>query len=161
MSCGMMHGVGKGYCYFARACRYLQSPLLLLIRLYWGWHFFQSGLAKLGHIESVVDFFQTLGIPFPLMNAYFVGIVECVGGLCLLLGLFSHLAALFLAGTMIVALLTAHPQSVKNIFENPTDLFSQDPFLYLYASLIILAFGAGAFSIDWLWQKSCSSKCSK
>ena len=158
MSCGISHGIGKGYCWFARVCNYLQSPLLLLIRLYWGWHFFLAGFGKLGNIQPVIEFFTSIGIPFPTFNAYFVGLVECLGGLLLLVGLFSRFAALFLTGTMLVALYTAFPDTLTDLFHNPSALFSKDPFLFLYAALIVLAFGAGAFSLDWLWQRCCGKE---
>ena len=61
---------------FERAVSHLQSPLLLAVRLYWGWQFFQTGLGKLMHIPKVMGFFTSLGIPFPAFNAYFVGSLE-------------------------------------------------------------------------------------
>jgi putative oxidoreductase len=54
---------------FVNGVSYLQSPLLLAIRMYWGWQFYQTGLGKLQNIPKVVDFFTSLGIPFPTLNA--------------------------------------------------------------------------------------------
>ena len=81
---------------------HLQSPLLLAIRLYWGWQFFQTGYGKLMHISKVVGFFTSLGIPFPAFNAYFVSSLECVGGVLLFLGLGSRVIALPLTIDMLV-----------------------------------------------------------
>ena len=45
--------------------RFLQSPLLLVIRVYWGWQFFLTGKGKLEHLPRTTAFFQSLGIPHP------------------------------------------------------------------------------------------------
>ena len=51
----------RAYSLFERAFSSLQSPLLLAVRLYWGWQFFQTGLGKLMHIPKVVGFFTVWG----------------------------------------------------------------------------------------------------
>jgi putative oxidoreductase len=47
----------------------LQSPFLLAFRPYWGWQFMQTGWGKLNDIGKVVNFFTTLEIPAPALNA--------------------------------------------------------------------------------------------
>ena len=54
---------------FCRVADYLRSPLLLAIRLYWGWQLVQTGLGKLRNQARVVDFFTSLNIPFPALSA--------------------------------------------------------------------------------------------
>jgi putative oxidoreductase len=51
------------YGWLLRTVNGLQSPFLLLIRVYWGWLFLQSGIGKFGHIDKVVAFFTTLAFP--------------------------------------------------------------------------------------------------
>ena len=41
----------------------LRSPLLLAIRLYWGWQFWTDGWGKLTHLDKVAGFFTSLGLP--------------------------------------------------------------------------------------------------
>ena len=48
------------YGWFLKAVNGLQSPFLLLIRVYWGWLFLQSGIGKFGHIDKVVAFFTEI-----------------------------------------------------------------------------------------------------
>src|SRR5258707_13073748 len=97
----------------------LRSPLLLVLRLFIGWQFFQSGWGKLHGINHVIEFFTSLGIPAPTLNAYFVSTLECVGGLLLLVGLFSRLIAIPLTINMIVAYVTADRGALVNMFKNP------------------------------------------
>jgi putative oxidoreductase len=152
-------------CIFQRSYRLLitagallQSPLLLAIRLYWGWHFFGTGRAKLMDHEKFTGFFQGWHIPFPSLNVYLAGSTECFGGLLLLLGLGSRLVCLPLIFTMIIAYATAEVAAVKQIFDDPDKFVSADPFLFMLACVIVLAFGPGKFSIDWLLEKKVFGK---
>ncbi|MDO8461470.1 MAG: DoxX family protein [Deltaproteobacteria bacterium] len=131
----------------------LQAPLLLLLRLYWGSLFFMAGKGKLTNIGRVVDFFSSLHIPMPLFNAYLVGFTELIGGALLFLGLFSRLAAIPLAISMVVAYLTAHIEATHQIFRDPENFISQAPFLFLLTALLVLAFGPGRFSVDTFLRK--------
>ncbi len=131
-----------------KAVSHLQSPLLLAVRLYWGWQFFQTGLGKLLHIAKVIGFFTSLGIPFPAFNAYFVGCLECVGGTLLFLGLGSRIIALPLTVNMLVAYITADRQALFSIFSDPGKFYAADPYTFFFAALLILVFGPGRISVD-------------
>src|SRR5437660_12823454 len=85
----------------------LQSPFLLLIRLYWGWQLIESGWGKLHNLGKVTDFFTSLGLPMPAQTAVFISCVEFVGGIFLALGLLSRLTALVLTVNLIAAYVTA------------------------------------------------------
>ena len=132
---------------------FIQPFLLLALRLYWGTSFFLAGLGKLQNIPHVAGFFENLHIPFPVFNAYVVSFFECVGGFCLLIGLGARLMAIPLSVIMITALLTSAQDALLMAVENPHELINQTPFSYLLVCLIILAFGAGLFSIDYLIEK--------
>jgi putative oxidoreductase len=144
----------RGYRVLIAVTSRFQSPLLLALRLYWGWQFFGDGKAKLLNLSHIADYFgHDLHISFPYFNALLASATECFGGLLLLVGLGSRLVALPLIFTMIIAYLTAEIDTVKHIFSNPDKFVTADPFLYLLASVIILVFGPGVFSIDWLILK--------
>jgi putative oxidoreductase len=133
----------------------IQSPLLLLIRLCWGIQFFQTGLGKLMHIDKVISFFTSLHIVFPAMNAYLVGCTEMIGGALLTVGFASRLAAIPLTFTLIVAYLTSEQPALEKLVHFDINPFlTADPFLFMFACLIILAFGPGVFSIDYLIARS-------
>jgi putative oxidoreductase len=101
----------------------------------------------------VTEFFQSLHIPFPAFNVYLAGGTECLGGLLLLIGLGSRLISLPLIFTMVIAYLTAEIDTVKHIFSDPDKFISADPFLFMLAAFMVLAFGPGKFSVDWLLEK--------
>ncbi|HVM62890.1 MAG TPA: DoxX family protein [Verrucomicrobiae bacterium] len=126
----------------------LQSPFLLIIRLYWGWQFFLTGRGKLMHLDRTAGFFASLNIPLPKLNAVLAGSTECFGGLLLLLGLGSRIATVPLIFTMVIAYLTADPDKVHQIFSKPDAFVSADEFLFMLTAIIVLIFGPGFFSLD-------------
>jgi putative oxidoreductase len=146
----------RGYRLLIAVASRLQSPLLLAIRLYWGWQFFGTGRAKLLNLDHVAGYFGQLHIPFPYFSVCLASATECLGGLLLLLGLGSRLVALPLIFTLTVAYLTAEIDSVKHIFSDPDKFVTATPFLFLLACVIILVFGPGVFSLDWLLARRLS-----
>ncbi|MBB6145078.1 putative oxidoreductase [Silvibacterium bohemicum] len=133
---------------FAHYADFLQSPFLLLVRLYWGWQFAQTGWGKLHNIGRVKDLFVSLNIPAPAVMAPAISMLEFVGGILLIVGLGSRLISLLLAGNMFVAYVTADREALGSVFSDPGKFYIADPFTFLFASLIILVFGAGLFSLD-------------
>ena len=129
---------------------WLQSPLLLAVRLYWGVQFMQMGWLKLHNLERVTDYFTRLGIPAPGLMVHFVAGLEFVGGLLLILGLASRFISMLLAGNMIVAFYAAEREALKAVFSSPDQFTKADPYVFLFASLLIFIFGAGALSVDYL-----------
>jgi putative oxidoreductase len=143
----------KAYGWLNCGASVLQSPILLIMRVYWGLSFFQTGKGKLMDLSKPTEYFQSLGIPFPHQQAILAGCTECVGGLLLAAGLASRLVSIPLTVVMIVAYLTAENEALKAIFNNTDKFTSATPFLFLLTVLIVLAFGPGAFSLDWVVAK--------
>jgi len=131
----------------------LQSPMLLAVRLYWGFQFAQTGWGKLHGLAKITDFFASLNIPFPAFNAHFVSWLEFVGGILLMLGLFSRPVAFLLACNMLVAYWTADHEALTSIFSDPGKFYVADPYTFLFASVMILIFGAGYFALDTILAK--------
>src|ERR1700722_4045028 len=132
----------------ASAVSLLQSPMLLAVRLYWGFQFAQTGWGKLHNLAKITGFFASLNIPFPAFNAPFVSTLEVVGGILLMIGLFSRPIALLLAGHMLVAYWTADREALTSLFSEPGKFYVADPYTFLFASLMVLIFGAGFFAVD-------------
>jgi putative oxidoreductase len=132
---------------------WLQPLLLLVIRGWWGWSFFLTGKGKLTHLEKTTAFFTELNLPLPKLNAIMAGSTECFGGLLLLLGLGSRLVSVPLTFTMIVAYATADKEALQSIFSDTDKFTGATPFLFLFACVIVFAFGPGKISLDALLAK--------
>jgi putative oxidoreductase len=148
-----MKSMYKVYERFAALASYLQSPFLLAVRLYWGWQFAQSGWGKLHHLDKITSFFTSLNIPFPALSGHFVSGLEFVGGILLIVGLGSRLIGLLLTANMLVAYWTADREAFFSIFSDPGRFYVADPYTFLFASAMVLVFGAGLFSVDALLTK--------
>jgi putative oxidoreductase len=147
-------GVVRLHEHYTRACLALRSPFLLLVRLYWGWQFAQTGWGKLQHLQHVTGFFRSLGIPHPGLVAPFVSWMEFIGGILLILGLASHITGLVLAVDMFVAYWTADRVALQSGLSDPGKFYGADPFTFFFAALIVFVFGAGLFSMDALIGRS-------
>jgi len=117
------------------------SPYLLsVVRIVTGLLFLQHGTAKLFHAphQAMFDHLQLMS----LMGVQ--GIIEVVGGLLLVLGLFSRPVAFILAGDMAVAFFYAHfPHGWLPIL-NGGDL----AVLFCFGFLYLWAEGPGPWSLD-------------
>lgn len=133
----------------------LGSAVPLVIRLVIGHGFTLTGWGKLHNLEKVTGYFQDLGIPFPGLNAGFIGTLELVGGLALLVGLGTRLFAALLSATMIVALLTADRQHLIDGLTPGSDQSLTDivPLVFLMLLGALAAFGPGRLSLDQLIVK--------
>ena len=141
------------YSKFSIVASYLQSPLLLAVRLYWGWQFAQTGWGKLHNIGKISGFFASLNIPFPAVTAHLNSGLELIGGILLILGLGSRFVGLLLAADMFVAYWTADHEALTSIFSDPGKFYVADPYTFFFASLMVLIFGAGLFSVDAILAK--------
>jgi putative oxidoreductase len=138
---------------FLALLNYLQSPFLLFVRLYWGWQFVQDGWGKLHNLDRVTEYFASLNLPAPGATAAFVGSVELVGGILLAVGLLSRLTSLVLSVNMFTAYVTGDRDALFSIISSPDKFYAAAPYTYLFASLIILIFGPGWFSLDTLLKR--------
>lgn len=122
----------------------------LATRLVLGLAFLQTGLGKWQNFDNTVAFFTDLGIPFPQANAGFVASLELFGGLALIAGLLTRLAACGLASTMVVALLTADKEAFLSSWTTGSETVPLDvtPFAYLLFLLWLILYGPGRASID-------------
>jgi putative oxidoreductase len=123
----------------------------LLTRLTIGLSFHGTGHGKLSDLSKPTQLFIDRGIPFPHAQAIFIGALEFVGGLCLILGLGTRVFAALLACTMIVALATGDGRAIPEKF--PGDLTDITSYAYLLFLLWLVFYGPGPLSIDKLLSK--------
>lgn len=134
----------------ARATKPLQDITLLALRLVLAYGFFGPALQKWRGLDNVISWFgSSLHLPFPVVNAHLAAGTEALGVMLLTMGLATRLIALPLMFTMVVAVATVHWehgfQASKNGFEIP---------LYYFLMLLVLVtFGAGRLSVDWLLRQ--------
>jgi putative oxidoreductase len=131
---------------------HMQSPLLLAIRLYWGFQFMQDGWGKLTHLDKVAGFFATLNLPAPGATAMMVGSFELIGGALFFAGIVSRLVSLVLFVNMTMAYLSVPDDRINftHFFSNPSDFYGATPYTYWFAALLILILGPGAIAVDTL-----------
>jgi putative oxidoreductase len=141
------------YARAVRALNALQGPLLLAIRLYWGWQFAEDGWGKLHHLARVGDFFAQLNLPAPHATALFVSIVEFAGGILLAAGVGTRVVSLVLFINMTVAFWTAEKEAFLGVISNPDKFQAADAYNYWFAALLILILGPGWIALDTLIKK--------
>lgn len=126
----------------------------LIARAVVGIAFIVAGKGKLSNLDQTIAFFESLNIPAANLQAPFVAGVELVGGILLVLGLGTRLAAALLIGVMGVALLTAILPPVDGVTAKALAGISSLESAYL-AIFVFLAFGgAGAASLDrFIWRR--------
>jgi len=120
------------------------KPLgLLLLRIVLGTIFIYHGAPKLfRETQRYYEFFGRLG--FPPYFSYLAGVIEFFGGSLLIVGLFTRVAGLLIAGEMAVALWKVHLAKgvmAVNEYEFPLALAA--------AAFALVTAGAGVVSLDW------------
>ena len=143
----------RGYEVVVLTAKLLQSPLLLFSRVYFFWQLFQDGQGKLNNLARVSEYFASLGIPLPTLNAWITGSIELVGSLLLIIGLATRPVALLIFGVMTVAYLTGDRDAVLQIFSNPDKFVKADPFPYFVMALVLFFAGPGWISVDKLLSR--------
>jgi len=120
-----------------------------LARVTVGWVFLLSGWGKLHNLEQVTEFFASIGIPAPGIQAPFASATELVCGALLLAGLGTRLAAMPLVVVMAVAIATARLEELTSAGA----LFGFVEFTYIALLLYIAVGGPGPLSLDHLLQR--------
>jgi len=123
-----------------------QDLSLLLARLVLAYGFYNPAMNKWADIHAVAEWFGTLGIPMPTINAYLAASTELLGVVLLTLGLLTRLISLPLIVVMIVAIITVHLPHGFAAGDNGFEI----PLYYMLFLAIFASFGAGRFSLDHL-----------
>lgn len=127
--------------------------ILLVLRVLFGSALMLTGLSKLGNLDRIVGFFNSLGIPFAELNAPVVAGFEFVGGILLILGLGTRLISVPLFVILAVALGTAHVQELSALLTDPAAFIGANPVPFMAVLLALFAFGPGRLSADDLLAK--------
>ena len=127
---------------------WIRDFAILLARVVVGVVFMAHGWQKLSTngIDGVAAFFGQLGMPMPVVAAWFSSLAELVGGAALILGAVTPLAALLLVADMVGAYLFVHIGNGIFVEQGGFELVGA----LAAACLILAAVGAGRFSVDGL-----------
>lgn len=122
----------------------MSSIAMLIGRVLMSAIFIQAGLSKLMNVAGTVGYFESLGLPLASVVIWPVILVELVGGLLILTGFYTRIAACVLALFCIAAAFTGH--------SNWADVMDFQAFMKDIAItgglLYIAAAGAGIISLD-------------
>ena len=124
----------------------LKDLPLLFIRLILAYGFFSPAMMKIKDIHSIADWFASINIPFPLLNAYLAAGTEILGVVLLTLGLFTRVISFPLIVTMLVAIISVH---WVNGFEAGDNGF-EIPLYYIIFLFTLIVYGSGKISLDYL-----------
>ena len=106
--------------------------------------FLFAGFGKLTAISATAGWFGSIGLPVPTVTAVVVGLVELLGGLAILLGFQTRIAAI------VVALFTLGATAIAHLdFSDAMQVLMLQKNLAITGGLLILAIvGAGSLSVD-------------
>ncbi|RUL74829.1 DoxX family protein [Dyella choica] len=118
----------------------------LVIRLVFGYFWLETGIGKVQNLDGFTQRFIGWGIPHPAFNAALSAWTELVGGLLLMLGLFTRLVSI----PMIINMLVALALVVSSRLMGLDDYVEADEVLYITIFFWLLIAGPGKFSLDTL-----------
>ena len=127
----------------------LQNPLTLTGRVLLALLFLPAGIGKIGGFAGTVGYIGSVGLPLPQLAAVLAIVVEVGGGLALLAGYGTRLAALALALFTLVATFVFH-----NFWAMPPEQVMMQQLMFFKniavvgGLLVLAAHGAGAYSVD-------------
>jgi len=120
------------------------SALTLAGRVLLSIIFILAGFAKLTAISGTAGWFASIGLPLPTVTTVVVGLVEVVGGLAILVGFQTRIAAIVLGLFTLAATAVAHLDFADQV----QVMFLQKNLAIAGGLFVLAAFGAGALSID-------------
>ncbi len=120
------------------------SIIILISRIFLAILFILAGWSKLTGLEGTAQYFGAIGLPMPSVTAVVVGLIEFVGGLAILIGFQTRIAAVVVALFTIGATLVAH----MDFAEGMNALMAQKNLAIAGGLLLLAVTGAGAYSVD-------------
>lgn len=111
----------------------------VVLRIVAGIIFAYAGWQKFGNMAMTIDFFGKAGIPVATFSAYLVTFIELVGGIALIAGLWTRVAAKLLGIIMLVATIISIGQGFQ---------MAQTPLILLAVCFSLLGTGGGRYAMD-------------
>jgi putative oxidoreductase len=127
----------------------LQDLSLLFVRLILAYGFYEPAMMKWQDIGAVADWFGSIGIPLPTLNAYMAATTELSGVVLLTFGLVVRYISIPMIVVMIVAITMVHLPNGFSAGDNGFEI----PLYYMIMLFVLLTHGGGKFSLDHLLLK--------
>lgn len=118
----------------------------LLVRLFVGYFFFETGWAKLHNLDAFAARFVQWGIPHPAFNATLSAYTECIGGALTVAGLGMRFVSVPMIINMAVAIIEVKIKNVAGL----NDFVELDEPPYALVFFWLLVSGAGYLSLEYL-----------
>jgi putative oxidoreductase len=122
----------------------------LLLRLFVGYFFFETGWGKIHNLGAFAERFAGWGIPYPYFNAVLSAYTELAGGALLVVGFLTRIVAIPLIFNMLVAILSVKLASVSSV----NDFVELDEPLYLLSFFWLMIAGPGVVSFDFFLARA-------
>jgi putative oxidoreductase len=122
----------------------------LLMRLYFGYFWAETGWGKIHNLNAFAQRFVDWGVPYPHISAALSGYTEWIGGILLILGLFTRLVSIPLMFNMFVAVVKVKMREVTGI----DDFVEMDEALYMFILFWLMMAGPGRASLDHLIRRT-------
>ncbi|MDQ0318803.1 putative oxidoreductase [Pararhizobium capsulatum DSM 1112] len=121
-----------------------QSPIVLVGRILLSIIFILAGFGKITALGGTAGYFASMGLPAPMITTVVVALVELLGGIAILVGFQTRIAAYILALFCVATAFIAHFN-----FADQMQLINFQKNLAMAGGFLVLAaFGAGSLSID-------------
>lgn len=118
----------------------------LVLRVVFGYFWLETGIAKVHNLDGFTQRFVGWGIPFPAFSAGLSAWTELLGGLFILLGLFTRLVCV----PMIINMAVAVTLVVSSNLMGLDDYVEADEVVYSLIFFWLLMAGPGKVSLDTL-----------
>jgi putative oxidoreductase len=121
----------------------------LLMRLFLGYFFLETGWGKIHNLDAFAQRFAGWGIPHPAFNAALSAYTEFIGGAMTIAGLFMRVVSIPMIINMAVAILSVKIKDVHGL----NDFVELDEPLYALGFFWLMMNGAGAVSLDYFIER--------
>ena len=142
------------YFKFRDAVNNLSDLPPLFFRLILSYGFYAPAMKKLNNFDAIAQWFGSMGLPFPTVNAFLATTTETAGFILLFLGLGTRIISIPLIVVMIVAIVTVHLPNGFSAGSNGYEI----PLYYMLMLISLIITGPGRISVDAIIEKKFANK---
>jgi len=122
----------------------------LVVRVVFGYFWLETGIAKVHNLDGFTQRFVGWGIPYPAFSAGLSAWTELLGGLLIMLGLFTRLVCIPMLINMAVAVVLVVSANLTGL----DDYVEADEIVYSLIFFWLLISGPGKASLDSLLARA-------